>query len=262
MSRRSETQDRIHLTLETARAYSGYRARPGVENLFLGQVGYLVYEKWDGAYLDVVLRASGIPCPAHVDTASALGFYIDNGQTVRTPRQGDIYFSNGDGLRVGLVTDIANWKLEKTFRALEGQVNSGLPRAAKERDGVFERTRTSQDVLLFVRPDYRPVTETIYVEDQDLLLVKPSNFSYTASPKLQAACTQVQLALAAHPAVRLQEASKGKLDLTTRRAVARFQRYMGFLGDDAGGQLDAITLERLTRETGNKYFRVPASPEE
>lgn len=260
--RRAERTETINRVLDGARSHMGYRWNPATstDNYFLHTVGYPTYKSWDGAFLDVVLRQAGVSgpdMPAHINTASAIEFYIRNGLTVRDPANGDIWFST-DG-RVGLVTDAGTWKADRTFRSIEAQVNSGLPRAAKERDGVFERNRDSTEVLVFARPVYEKLRHLNQAKPTSTRqpLIKPSNF-VNGSPKMSSSTEILQLALERHPGLNLQQAIRGKFDMKMRRAIMRLQLHYGYLPEDATGLPDEPTLDRLARESG--LFRTSAVP--
>lgn len=253
--------------VDRAKTHLGYRYRLGTDNYIGLTVGYPT-GRWDGAFIDVVLREHGVTVtPAHINAASALEYYIRNGETVKSglPAVGDIVFFSFGDLHTGVVTDVSNFTKDGSFRTVEAQIDSGLPRASKDHDGIFERTRFVTDVLTFARPVFERTKKqnrkAVVVEDGTKLpLVKPTNF-VNNSPRMRAATELIQTALGSHPAVQLENAARGRFDLQTRRAFSRLQRFYGYSDKDASGIPDQFSLSRLSREIPG-LFRVPETDDE
>jgi hypothetical protein len=265
--------------LLAAREYEGYTAR-GRDNIFANESGYTgEYFQWDGAFIDRVIKDANLTgLPTHVNTVSALAFYTRNGQLHSTPRNGDVVFysfpslsrtASFDPPHVGVVSDITAWKKDHSFRAIEAQISSGAPRAARESNGVYERVRYATDVLTFARVVSRqnPVDPSKErqglgantVSEKELVIVRPAYLTklttvqQAASAKLELrrAVEAVQLALSVHPAVRLQNADRGIFNAKTRSAYAAFQRSLGLPADNCNG---LPTLETLRALSNNSTF--------
>lgn len=253
----------IHPLAQAASAYTGYTSRD-VNNTFAISTGYTGGFQWDGSFIDRVLEDAQAASflPSHVNTTTALAFYIKNGYIRSNPKPGDLVFysfptASGtvsfDPGHIGVVTDTSKWKTASSFRAIEAQVASGLPKAASDENGVYERTRFSTDVATFVRIPNRllHVTEP-EVSDSSVSTVRPAHFArcipgkvQTAKPEFRKSVETVQLALAAHPGVRLQNADRGVFDRQTRSAIAAFQRLQGFAPSECTGEPNIKTLQAL-----------------
>jgi hypothetical protein len=258
--------------VEVAKSYEGYTAR-GNNNTFAIDAGIQGGFQWDGAFIDRVLAQAGVmSTPKHTNTTTALSFYLANGLVYRTPHIGDIVFysfptasntASFDPSHVGIVTDVTRWKKETSFRAIEAQVSSGQPKAPTEENGVYERTRYATDVLAFARvPKKKLEQRTSPVpSEKELVTVKPAYITRctsvqqaaSARPELRRAVEAVQIALAAHPAVRLRDANRGVFDLKTRRAYAAFERFTGIRAQDCNGTPTVETLELLSEKS--TFFR-------
>lgn len=260
--------------VEAAREYEGFTARGNNSNSFAIAAGLTGnYFQWDGAFVDRVLATAGIAggtVPVHSNTAAALSFYLANGRVRTKPQAGDIVFysfqtSSGtasfDAPHIGIVTDVSRWKKETSFRAIEGQVNSGQPKAPTEENGVYERTRYATDVLAFVRVSTKEQRTRPVPNEKELVTVKPAYLTRCSSPQqaasarpeLRRAVEAVQIALAAHPAVRLRDANRGVFDNKTRSAYAAFERFIGMRPEDCKGLPTVDTLELLSEKS--TFFR-------
>lgn len=257
---------KTHPLVQAASAYTGYTARD-VNNTFAISTGYTGGFQWDGSFIDRVLKdaEAASELPSHVNTATALAFYIKNGFVHSKPLPGDIVFysfptDSGtvsfDPPHVGVVTDVSTWKTASAFRAIEAQINSGLPKAASDTNGVYERTRYATDVLAFVRIPKRYLQETVVADTStDAHVVRPSHIdrcngakqAATAKPEFRTSTELVQVALANHPAVRLQNANRGVFDAHMRSAIAAFQRAQGYRSEECNGIPNMRTLTDLSR---------------
>jgi hypothetical protein len=261
---------RVHPIAEAARSYEGYTAR-GNNNIFAIEAGIQGGFQWDGAFIDRVLATAEITgAPKHTNTTTALSFYLANGLVYSNPRVGDIVFysfptasntASFDPSHVGIVTDVSRWKKETSFRAIEAQVSSGQPKAPTEENGVYERTRYATDVLAFARVEKLEQRTSPVPSEKELVTVKPAYITRctsaqqaaSARPELRRAVEAVQIALAAHPAVRLRDANRGVFDLKTRRAYAAFERFIGMQPQDCIGTPTVQTLELLSEKS--TFFR-------
>lgn len=255
---------KTHPLVEAASAYTGYTARD-VNNTFAIDSGYTGGFQWDGSFVDRVLKNVGAASalPHHVNTAIALGFYIRNGWVRRAPKPGDLVFYtfpteshtvSFDPGHIGVVTETDRWKTDHVFKSVEAQVASGLPKAASDSNGVYERTRYATDVAAFVRipKRYLETIERPALDTSAIPTVRPAHFArcvpgkfQTAKPEFRKSVETVQIALAAHPGVRLQNADRGVFNGKTRAALAAFQRLNGFSPEDCNGDPNAKTLELL-----------------
>ena len=146
---------------------------------------------------------------------------------------------------VGLITDTTNWKLNRSFKAIEAQTDSGLPRGSRDKDGVYERIRYITDVLAFARPAHKARSTDIklnftYTADRASEYIAKVNSSLTNQPFNEVADIQMRLA----STVGLRNARRGVFDAQTRSAYAKWQRHIGY-GPRATGQPDAPSLDQL-----------------
>lgn len=239
--------------LEVAKSHLGYKTRPSGLSDFGQLVGYNGHDiPWSGAFVDVVARDSGIFIPACVYTPNALAEAIYFRRWRENPRPGDVVFYNfptltGFGMpHVGIVMDTSRWKTDRIFIAIEAQVDSGLPRASKDKNGVFPRTRGKWDVLGFFRPDFkaRPAKE-VQNSQTGPKIIKIRNIR-AEKPSFDTKLVNKALARA----FRLPDPQKDVFDQDAQNLFARWQRLIGFVGEDASGVPNLPSLARLGRETG------------
>lgn len=267
---------RTHPAVEKATEYVGYTALPGNRSNF-GPPG----TNWDGAFINEVFRGLKYDTPSHQYSASALAFYMRSSRIFRDPKPGDIVFfayppGNSGALEaphLGVISEVGSWRAHRTFKSIEGQTSTGLPKGPQEHNGVYERVRHETDVLCFVRPKLKvlkvlrsaklltlnmrslPGSRSGVPAIRTSHLTKCTNPARAreAGPKIQKSVEIVQLALANHHAVRLQNADRGVFNLKTRRALSAFQRFNGHVNPD--GTPDVATLRLLADQTGN-FFEV------
>lgn len=237
--------------LETARGYLGFRSTPGGKNEFAARSGYTAGDvPWSGSFIDCVAYDAGVRLPACVYSPNGLAELTYQNRWRKNPRPGDIVFYNfavdrAFGMpHVGIVSNVDGWRSDEIFIAIEANVCSGLPKAPKTNDGVFERTRRRHDVLGFCRPnfDLRPASTDIMTGSTQVVA------SQLLPGKRHASVAVLQRALVV--AVGLKNYESGKYDRPTQAAYARFQRLIGLVGDDADGIPTPGTLRRLAIETG------------
>lgn len=251
-----ETRD---LFVTKALAYQGHRAQANMVSGFGEKVGY-GSNPWSGSFIDVVAREAGLTVdnlPATVYTPAALAEFARRNTLFQRPRKGDIVFFAfpGEGSRsmfdmphVGIVTDTSHFLTTGLFQCLEAQTSTGLPRGNQDPTGVYLRTRSGQDVIGFGRPEFR--TRTL---GKRARVAEPGNLPVVTLARVNTgranrAVETLQLALVNR--VNLTGHTPGVLDAATRAGIAHFQRAIGRVGQDATGQLDNPTLERLARDTG------------
>jgi hypothetical protein len=143
------------------------------------------------------------------------------------------------------VTDTASWKVNRSFKAVEAQTDSGLPRGSRDKDGVYERIRYITDVLAFARPAHKTSSTDMklnfsYTSNRASEYIAKVNSSLTNQPFDEVA--EIQLALSIK--VGLRDARRGVFDAHTRSAYAKWQRHMGY-GNRATGQPDSPSLDQL-----------------
>lgn len=248
-----------------AERWLGHRCRLGAPSEFGRRVGYAgIDHPWDGAFLDCVGFDAGLTgLPSLTGTVAGLAELLKSGRAVSVPRRGDIVFfafpvtGHFTGPHVGVVADGSRFSTHGEFDALEAQVASPLPRGPKDADGIYVRRRNVHDVLAFVRPDLkrRPATA------EKMQTGPKINLAHLRATRPNEATGLVQKALLAV----LSHAGMGKAfradghaglsvtkrwDGPTRRAFARYQRSIGFVGPDADGELDPRALRRLGEDSG------------
>lgn len=242
--------------LQTATDYLGYRARPGGLSDFGGRVGYSGHDiPWSGSFIDVVARTAGVKMPAVVYSSSGLAEFAKSRRWRERPEPGDIVFysfptaAGWGSPHVGIVTETAHWNQYGCFKAIEAQVDSGLPKGSKDADGIYERLRWKYDVLAFCRPEFhelkkfRPAIEKEEVQTGTVFISSKNVRPGRKNKEVQT----VQDALSR--LVDLTHCDPGVFDKPTQAAYARWQRLIGFSPDDATGEPDDASLERLGRDT-------------
>lgn len=270
MIKRQALPDAASLLVQIAKSHIGFQAGADSRNRFGEAVGYNS-NPWAGAFVDVCAREAGLQIPACVQTASAIAEFIRNGQIQSRPLPGDIVFFNFSSAasafgmpHCGIVTDVREYSVSGKFLTVEGNVDNGHPRYEREyKDGVYQRVRHQTDVLMFARvapqlPDKlltsvmkffkrRPLLETQEIQEaaKEQLKVEPEMIKPQRRSKQ---IEVVQLALAVM--VDLKDAKRGYWDFTTMNAFARYQRNIGYVGEDADGIPNIHSLQRLARDTG------------
>lgn len=255
-----------HPLVETASEFVGFTSRQN-NNPFLVHAQVNGDFQWDGSFVDALLdkTAGEGYLPSLNNTTTALQFFLKNGWQRRAPKPGDIVFfgyPTEQGSRigyqsphVGVVSQTDTWKQHRTFRVIEAQTHSGQPKAPRDNNGVYERTRHETDVTVFVRiPEKlfaaRSAAETAATSH----IVRPAHLercitrdkAASAKPEFRKSVETVQLALAAHPAVRLQNADRGVFNAKTRAALAAFQRFSGIPVTECNGKPTVQTLDLLS----------------
>lgn len=249
---RSAKQARILIT--EAEKYIGYTApqqQPDMFSVSLNQPGI----PWAGAFLDVVIKRSGLVCASHVLTASILSRYMSEDRIYKNPRPGDIVFfqpSSDSNIipfgqpHVGLVTDVEHFTKHGMFQCIEGQTDPGLPKGSSAKNGVYRRTRYVYEVLAFARPKLSAAGASPELSTKETKL--PVINSSIIRPGLKhPSVVIIQLALSA--VVGLRGAPRGEFDHKTRSAFANFERSLGFQGERAAGIPNPGTLRKLAESS-------------
>jgi hypothetical protein len=168
----------------------------------------------------------------------------------------------------GIVVDVREFSSTGRFITVEGNVEgTGV---YQKKDGVHQRIRTINDVVIFCHPTFDGTAGKTFNERLMAWMDRGrTKFDGSDLAELETASKQpvkllmngeikhgdrnkrvetIQLALAT--VTDLRGAEPGKWDTITAAACSRFQRMIGFVGKDATGLPDVNTLRRLARETG------------
>jgi hypothetical protein len=240
--------------IETARSHLGYKTRPSGLSEFAVRTGYRGENiPWSGAFIDCVARDSEIFLPACVYTPSGLAELIADGRLVQTPEPGDLVFYSFPTTEqfsmphCGIVTGTGDYAQTGMFLAIEAQINSGLPKASADRNGVFERTRWRHEVIAFVRPDFsrRPAKAANKMQTGNVLIKLQSVRPGRQNPAVQT--VQDALVLVCD----LRNHNAGEFDAATQQAYARWQRQIGFVYPDCTGVPDLASLRLLGEFSGS-----------
>jgi hypothetical protein len=269
----------------TARKYLGYTAEALGRTSFGERVGYQS-QPWAGAFIDVVLRESGLRgVPSFVYTPAALAEFLRNGAISNKPRPGDIAifnFSSNNGHaasafsqpHAGIVNDVRHLSTNGTFTTIEGNING--PNSYQDKDGVHQQIRHLTDVILFLRPVefsgtgmHQKVIQLLIKLIKKLTGSGPDKLELeelnnaardpklVELSKLRAGTRNKQIELvqlALGMVTDLNGCEPGKWDFVTASAFARYQRNIGRVGQDASGLPEVHTLKRLAADSG--IFRI------
>jgi len=264
------------LLIKTAQRYLGYTAEQLGKNKFGAKVGY-DSQPWGGAFIDVCAREASLKLPAFTSTSAALAEFIRSGNFTRSPEPGSIAiynFSSNVGHAAdpfgqphcGVVTDVREFQQTGRFITVEGNTTGST--VHQQKDGVYQKVRSINDVILFClpqRPGSRTFNERLIklldrgrtkFDGEDLKAIEetarvPQKLEIQKEIKTgdrNKKIEIIQLALAT--VTDLRGAEPGKWDTVTAAACARYQRMVGYVGADADGLPDVNTLKRLARDTG------------
>jgi len=265
------------LFMKTAQQYIGYTTDLNGRTMFGQKVGY-DSQPWGGAFVDVVAREAGVSIPSFTYTPAALAEVIRSGNFSREPRPGDVAifnFSSNVGHAAdpfgpphcGIVIDVREFESTGRFITVEGNTEGTTKHLTK--DGVYQRIRNINDVIVFCRPQFSPTGRTFNEWLIKLLDRGRTVFTKEEIGELNKAASApsivringeikhgsknrdvevIQLALAT--VTDLRGAEPGKWDSITAAACSRYQRMIGYVGKDVSGLPDVNTLKRLARETG------------
>jgi hypothetical protein len=267
------------LFIKTAQQYLGYVVDLGGRNIFGQKVGY-DSRQWAGAFIDVCAKEAGLQLPSFVYTPSALAEFLRQGNFSREARPGSIAiynFSSETGHaadafgmpHAGIVVDVREFKSTGRFITVEG--NTEGAGVYQKKDGVHQRIRTINDVVIFCHPNFdgsmhkKTFNERLMAwMDRGRTELDGSDYAEIAAASKEPVkllmnseikhgdrnrrVETIQLALAT--VTDLRGCELGKWDALTAAACSRYQRMIGFVGKDATGLPDLNTLRRLARETG------------
>ena len=267
----------VELFIKTAQQHLGYAAEQLGKNKFGVRVGY-DSQPWAGAFVDVCAREAGLKLPSFTYTGAALAEFIRSGNFSRVPQIGDIAiynFSSNVGHAAdafgmphcGIVTDVREFSETGKFITIEG--NTVGSTVHQQKDGVYQKVRSINDVILFCNPTVTSGSPTFNerliklldrgrtkLESDELKLIEQAaSAAQTSDVKKEIrpgdrnkTIEIIQLALGTVTDIR--GCQPGKWDQITTTACARYQRMIGFVGKDADGLPDSNTLKRLARDTG------------
>ena len=236
--------------VETAEAWLGFTDSGDGRTPF-GKATKYDGNTYGGLFVDFVFKTAGVVIPSCTYAPSGLGEFIRGRRVVSRPCPGDVVFFTfaADGSmsvpHVGLVTDVSHWKRTDggLVGTIEAGVGSGLPRSNPGVTGVFRRVRSFQEVLAFARPKFRPqgeVGKARRAKVVSLGSVKPG--------RRNSSIGLVQQALGL--VCDLRFATSDMFDGPTQAAFARWQRIIGYVGSDANGVPDRLSLELLGARSG------------
>lgn len=254
------TASQAHSTRERfislAEAQIGYTANADGTNVYGERVGYNGRAiPWDGAFIDVTARQAGLRWKSFTYTPQALSLAIKEARCYNNPQRGDIVFfetstaSQFGPPHVGIVLDASRYMTDGVFTTVEAQTKNGMPKGSDLANGVYQRVRSSLEVLTFVRPSYDITVPQAEAELTDVPTINPAHIR----PNLRSErVATVQMALAYVTGVR--GLPRGHFDLKTREAYAKFQRDIGVYPADGIPEINSLT--RLASET--LFFKAEA----
>jgi hypothetical protein len=276
--RKNKTAAAAELFIKTAQRYLGYSPEMLGRNMFGNKVGYDSVP-WAGAFIDVCAREAGLKIPAFTYTPAALAEFIRSGNFSRVPRPGSVAifnFSSNVGHAAsafsmphcGIVVDVREFGETGKYVTVEGNATGQSPQQNK--DGVHQRIRTINEVLVFCHPEFdrRKGSQTfnerlIKIMDRGRTKFDGSDLKTIDEASKQPEILKlngevrygdrnkkieiIQLALATVTDIR--GAQPGKWDQVTAAACSRYQRNIGYVGKDVTGQPDRSTLARLSKDT-------------
>ena len=249
-----------------AERWLGHRCRLGAPSEFGRRAGYDGLDHpWDGAFLDCVAFDAGLSgLPALTGTVAGLAELVKCRRAVSVPRRGDLVFfafpvtGHFTGPHVGVVADGSRFSGHGELDVLEAQVASPLPRGPKDPDGIYIRRRNVHDVLLFARPNFRRRLEL----GKNVQTGPKIHVAQLRSGRPNDSTGLVQQALLdvfRHAGLSKVFRADGHAGLSvtkmwdgpTRRAFARYQRSIGYVGPDATGDPEDVrALRRLADDSG------------
>ena len=269
------------LFMKNAYQHLGYTVDLNGRNIFGQKVGY-DSQPWSGAFIDVVARDSGLDIPSFTYTPAALAEFIRQGNFSREARPGSIAiynFSSNVGHAAsafssphcGIVVDVREFESTGRFITVEG--NTEGPTKHLTKDGVHQKIRHINDVIVFCHPQFSSTGSTFNERLIKILDRGRTVFTGAELKEIEEAASSpsilringeikhgsrnkdvetIQLALAM--VTDLRGCEPGKWDAITSAACSRYQRMLGYVGKDVTGLPDVNTLKRLARET--KLFSV------
>lgn len=272
-----DTPAALQFFIDAATQHIGYTAEQLGKNKFGARVGY-DSQPWGGAFVDVCAREAGLQIPSFVSTSSGLAEFIRQGNYSRVPKPGSIAVYNFaspvghvNGAfsqpHCGIVTDVREFEETGKFITIEGNTEGSTTHTKK--DGVHQRIRNINDVLVFCHPNQNGPRKSFRnfllrildggrtkLDTDELKFIEEAASNPTTlrldkeirpgdrNRKIET----IQLALGT--VTDLRGATPGKWDQVTSTACAKYQRMIGYVGKDADGLPDLNTLKRLGRDTG------------
>ena len=246
---RTSRVSKREIFLDRALESVGYRCRPGGLSDFGRRAGYSSHDvPWSGAFIDCVARDSGVLIPSCVYSPSGLAEFIFSGRWRNSPLPGDVVFYSFSSRltdrfsmpHVGVVVNTDAWRKAKCFVAVEGDVDGAVV--------MVERWKF--ETVGFGRPDFKFRPGKVQNEQTGTVFVDPER---VRADLRTVDVLNVQLALSR--AVGLSGYQPMVFDSVTRRAMARWQRMIGYVGVDANGSPDAGSLRVLGERTGTFEVR-------
>lgn len=271
-----ETPAALQLFIKSAQQHLGYTAEQLGRNKFGEKVGYNAHP-WAGAFVDVCAREAGLKIPSFTYTPAALAEFIRQGNFSRDPRSGSIAiynFSSNAGHAAdmfsmphcGIVTDVREFEESGRFISIEGNTEGST--SHQKKDGVHQKVRSINEVLVFCHPGARNRQtfneRLIKILDRGRTKLDTDELRFleeaARDPKLLTIDREIRpgdrnkkievIQLALGTVTDIRGCQPGRWDSITAAACARYQRMVGYVGDDADGLPDVNTLKRLARDTG------------
>ena len=271
-----KTPAALELFINSAQRHLGYSAESLGRNMFGQKVGY-DSTPWAGAFIDVCAREAGLKIPSFTYTPAALAEFVRSGNFSRVPEPGSIAifnFSSNVGHAAsafsmphcGIVVDVREFYETGKFVTIEG--NTVGQTQHQNKDGVHQRIRTINEVLVFCLP-LRATGQTfnerlIRILDrgrtkltgEDLATIdeaasKPEHLKLNGEIRPGDRNKKIEIIqLALGTVTDLRGATPGKWDQVSTAACARYQRNIGYVGKDVTGLPNKATLLRLSKDTG------------
>lgn len=235
--------------LDQAQAWLGFTANPNGRTPFGERSGY-DGTTWAGSFIDFIFHEAGLTIPSCVYPPSGMAEFIKQGRFNQRPRPGDIaffVFPTGEifgSPHAGLVVDTSRWNSDGLVGTIEGNINSGLPKADPHVMGVYRRVRSKHEIIGFGNPTHRPgakKSETGQRAGLQLSSIRPGRRNKSIG--------LVQLALSKVTS-GLGRFIPDLFDGSTQHAYARWQRQVGYANDRATGIPDPVSLRLLGETTG------------
>lgn len=235
--------------INQAEAWLGFTANSNGRTPFGEKSGY-DGTTWAGSFIDFVFHEAGLTIPSCVYPPAGMAEFNKQGRLKQRPRPGDIaffVFPTGDVFgvsHIGLVADVSRWNSDGLVGTIEGNINSGLPKADTHVMGVYRRVRSKHEIIGFGNPTHRPGSKKSPTGQRaglQLSSIRPGRRNKSIG--------LVQLALSKVTG-GLGRFTTDLYDGSTQHAYARWQRQIGYANDRATGIPDERSLRLLGAITG------------
>lgn len=235
--------------INQAEAWLGFTANSNGRTPFGESSGY-DGTTWAGSFIDFVFHEAGLTIPSCVYPPAGMAEFNKQGRLKQRPRPGDIaffVFPTGETFgvsHIGLVADVSRWNSDGLVGTIEGNINSGLPKADTHVMGVYRRIRSKHEIIGFGNPTHRPGSKKLPTGQRAGLQLSSIRLG-----KRNKSIGLVQLALSKVTG-GLGRFIPDLFDGSTQQAYARWQRQIGYANDRATGIPDERSLRLLGDITG------------